>query len=515
MSTTKRPRQRQADAGAASSLPPAKRTKFGRDTQEHPSSLAFLTDERQRSGKTIAAKLTNGADTARVNRLHESIPPISGEAVVDDSEAENGFSGADSDVSSSSEDPSSESDLGKDEEEVGEDTPLEPVANGTSKHGKDEALDKVADHEQEDDNTAGSRAVVALTNGVHDEERHSPEADVPSFGDMLQAAHPDVIDVAAFNGPDLSKAIVPSESSKTVQPVLTNSLGTVLTQALRTNDKELLETCLQIKDNASVKSTIQRLQSPLVATLMQKLAERLHKRPGRAGPLMVWVQWALVAHGGYLASQPQVVKKLRSLRQVVRERANSLQSLITLKGKLDMLSAQVELRRSMRAYRADRDESDDDDEADVIYVEGMDQDISSSDGEEDGGAAPRRILPNRRRGATIKDTNGHGSDVEMDGDVPLINGIDDDAEMESMGEEDQDDANGLGGLIDDEAEESDGAESISSQEESSGGESDEEEEEEEEGASGSSSDSDDEASAGPPPSKQRPLGKRNTLIRKR
>ncbi|PSK40156.1 hypothetical protein B9Z65_8096 [Elsinoe australis] len=507
MSTAKRSHMRQADAGAASTLPPAKRAKFGRHTQEQPTSLAFLTDERQRAGKTIQAKPTNGIDTSRVDRVDSSKPAISGQ-VVDDSEDEAAASDAESVVSSSSEDPSLDSEV---EAEV--EVENRPTTNGTNKHDEDEEMEKAAaelDAEMAEPKSSRKTSKAAvLTNGASKDAEEADEDTGPSFGDMLQAAHPDVIDVAAaFNEPVASKALVPAENSKVLQAPSATSLGTVLTQALRTNDKDLLESCLQTKDLASIKSTIQRLQSPLVATLMQKLAERLHKRPGRAGPLMLWVQWSLVAHGGYLASQPQVVRKLRSLRQVVRERANSLQSLMTLKGKLDMLSAQVELRRGMRAQRAYQDESDED-EADVVYVEGVDNDDSSEE-EENEELATQKSLPTRKRRSLAKEESGPASDVEMDGDVPLINGIDDDAEVESMAEVDEDDLDAPEGLIDDEAEESEGEESMSSEDDASGSESEEDEEE----AEGSSS-SDEEAVEEIPVSKQgRPM-KRNALIRKR
>ncbi|KAG8627326.1 hypothetical protein KVT40_004809 [Elsinoe batatas] len=502
MSTTKRPRQRRTDADSNTALPPAKRTKFGRDEQEKPTSLAFLTDERKRAGKTIEANVTNGVSTARLDRADESKPAVSGGDQVDDSEDLDAVSDGESEVSSSSEAPSSESDVDEDKDEEVQKT------NGVDKHDDEEMEDVSDTADTQGKLPDDAHNQLALTNGAgHEEDTLDDDAE-PSFGDMLQATHPEVIDVAAaFSELVPSKAVVPADSSKVLQAPSATSLGTVLTQALRTNDKDLLESCLQTKDLASIKSTIQRLQSPLVATLMQKLAERLHKRPGRAGPLMVWVQWSLVTHGGYLASQPQVVRRLRSLRQVIRERANSLPSLITLKGKLDMLSAQVELRRSMKAQRAFQDESDED-EADVVYVEGVDKDDSSSNEDTNTAVISRRTLPSRKRKALTTEESGAASDLEMDGDVPLINGIDDDADMQSMGDEDEDDLEVGTGLIDDEAEESENEESMSSEEDASGSESEEDDE-----ADDSSSD-DDGVEEIPAPTKGRPI-KRNALIRKR
>ena len=160
------------------------------------------------------------------------------------------------------------------------------------------------------------------------------------------------------------------------------SLATVLTQSLRTNDTSLLETCLHTRDLSTVRSTIERLDSSFASDLLQRLAERLHSRPGRAGSLMVWIQWTLVAHGGYLAGQPEVMRKLKNLHKVVKERAGSLQSLLNLKGKLDMLEAQMNLRRHVLGKGKGKNVGNDDDEA-VIYVEGQETEDEDFDDEED------------------------------------------------------------------------------------------------------------------------------------
>ncbi|RAL61508.1 hypothetical protein DID88_009547 [Monilinia fructigena] len=189
------------------------------------------------------------------------------------------------------------------------------------------------------------------------------------------------------------------------------SLGTVLTQALKTNDVALLESCLHTTDLSTIRATIQRLDSPLAAILLQRLAERLHRRPGRAGSLMVWVQWAMITHGGYLATQRGLIKKLAE-------------------GKLDMLDAQIELRRSMQ--NRPRLDSEDNDEG-VIYVEGQ------SDDEEEViiNGLPQRLAKN----GDVEDI----SDSEIDEEI--LNGLV--AESDEEEEDSEDD------LIDDEAEETD------------------------------------------------------------
>ena len=276
-------------------------------------------------------------------------------------------------------------------------------------------------------------------NDDHPADDGTAEPEELSFGERLQAQDPEpvhaprVVDVeAAFVGSNAeSRALATTSNSRPLSAPSATSLGTVLTQALRTNDQDLLDSCLRVIDVDTIYATVERLPSPLVGTLLQKLAERLHKKPGRAGMLMVWVQWSLAAHGGYLASQPQLVKQLATLNKVLKERASGLQPLLSLKGRLDMLQAQLELRRRNQKKAA----NDDDDEA-VIYVEGEDDQSSA---EEDGMDA----IPEQARKRIRQDSEeGESSEDEMPTTMEVNEGSDEGSEDEE-------------GIFDDEASETD------------------------------------------------------------
>ncbi|KAI9882129.1 MAG: hypothetical protein M1823_006127 [Watsoniomyces obsoletus] len=201
-----------------------------------------------------------------------------------------------------------------------------------------------------------------------------------TFGELIADAH-DAVDVEAALGLPSNLPEAPSGWGD-VQVSSAHSLGTVLNQALKTNDVPLLETCLQSQDLTSVRATIQRLQPTLATTLLSKLAERMHRRPARAGSLMVWIQWTLIAHGGYLAGQPEVMRQLAALHDVLQDRARALQPLLALKGKLDMLQAQMQLRKSMQRVPipdGEGEDVDDEDEEAIIYVEGQDESADSDD----------------------------------------------------------------------------------------------------------------------------------------
>ncbi|KAK8086820.1 U3 small nucleolar RNA-associated protein 6 [Apiospora phragmitis] len=148
-------------------------------------------------------------------------------------------------------------------------------------------------------------------------------------------------------------------------------------QALRTDDADLLESCLRATDANTIRSTVQRLDSSLAGVLLTKLASRMHRRPGRAGTLLIWVQWTLVTHGGALATQPNLTKKLGELHRVMEERTRGLSSLLSLKGKLDLLVQQMKLRQMMQYSNEDEE---DEKEQGVVYVEGEENDEDMDDG---------------------------------------------------------------------------------------------------------------------------------------
>lgn len=226
-----------------------------------------------------------------------------------------------------------------------------------------------------------SDAQLDGTNGDHDTEmalfaatgddgESDQELAAPTFGDLVRAN--ETIDVPAALSATRPSAL--TAPGKSIIPPNSASLGTVLSQALRTDDVDLFESCLHVHDLTTVRNTIQRLDSSLAGNLLNKLASRMHRRPGRAGSLMTWVQWTLVAHGGALATQPGLVKQLGELNRVLEERSRGLGSLLALKGKLDMLEAQMQLRRSMQHGPGSDSEEEDDAEDGVVYVEGEEDD---------------------------------------------------------------------------------------------------------------------------------------------
>lgn len=325
-----------------------------------------------------------------------------------------------------------------------------------------------------------TQTALAIQNGGENEE----ETD-PSFGDLLRARNFEIVNVdASTTEPGVSeKAGAARSANRMLSIPSATSLGTVLTQALKTNDVDLLESCLQISSLESIRATVQRLHSSLATVLLQRLAERLYKRPGRAGSLMVWVQWAIVAHGGYLATQPATMKQIHTLYQVVKQRAAGLQPLLSLKGRLDMLEAQMQLRRNMQQGSRAGAMGDEDGTA-VIYVEGEEED-EEDEGDDDAADVVDGLESTVHASVKSKSKIGHALPLEIadsdedSGDMPMtfnneLDGRDDGDEVASGSSDEDED------LIDDEAEESeDDSEALSDEVDFDDGDEDDAEESEE------------------------------------
>lgn len=261
----------------------------------------------------------------------------------------------------------------------------------------------------------------------------------PTFGELVQRNS--AIDVEAELEYDAgSGALVPvaSNKNKAVTQIPSGvSLTTVLSQALKTNDAEMLESCFRTSDTNIIRSTVQRLNSTLAGTLIQRIAERMASRPGRYGHLLAWVQWTCIAHGGAIAGNNEILKRMTSLYKVMDQRSRSLPSLLLLKGKLDMLDAQINLRQSMADSRK---HGMDDGELleSVTHYAGVNNDDDSE--------AERQRKRKRTAKSTLED-----EDVDVDDEMDDGLGLGSDDDEDEGSEEDADED---GDMIDIEAEES-------------------------------------------------------------
>lgn len=126
----------------------------------------------------------------------------------------------------------------------------------------------------------------------------------------------------------------------------TSSLVTVLEQALQSSDDKMLEYCLRMTNTDTIDATVQRLPPSRVIPFLTRVVEKFEHRPTRASMLCVWIRSILTNHMSYLMGIPHLVEKLSSLYQTLEARLKVFQSIYRLSGRLELVLAQIESKRS-------------------------------------------------------------------------------------------------------------------------------------------------------------------------
>lgn len=123
------------------------------------------------------------------------------------------------------------------------------------------------------------------------------------------------------------------------------SLTTLLSQALISNDDAMLELALEVHDSHVIEATVSGLaihssQQQLLSKLLTKLAARIAKTPNRATSLSPWIQRILVTASANV-DQHSVITSLGPLRNLLQERVESFPRLLRLEGRLAVLGGQL------------------------------------------------------------------------------------------------------------------------------------------------------------------------------
>lgn len=209
---------------------------------------------------------------------------------------------------------------------------------------KDSIVPKVSDHLKNGRDAASSAAYkeagARVLSGAHMSGLDDEEA---TLADRLETLEVDEHDGEADDGDDDEDAPV----HRSLQLSTPGSFAVLLNQALLSDDKQLLETCLQEKDEKLIKSSIMRLDPSLATKLLEKLAEKISRVQHRSTRLLVWVRWVMIIHGGHLVTVSSLLKTLASLYSTLSARSATLPKLLALQGRLDLLSSQIELRKEV------------------------------------------------------------------------------------------------------------------------------------------------------------------------
>lgn len=201
------------------------------------------------------------------------------------------------------------------------------------------------------------------------------------------------------------------------------SLAHMLAQALHSNDKALLEECLNNTNEGVVRNTVMRLPPTLAVRFLTDVVGRLEAKPSRGVTLMVWIRAVLLIHSSYLMTVPDLPNILSGLYNLIDARLAVFPRLLKLSGRLDLLLSQIALK-SQAAPGGDAAElnvpitSFVDEESDL-------EDDDEENDDENGGT--------NAHGWEDEDDDGM-SDSDMDDDDD-----DDDGENDDEEEDDEDD----------------------------------------------------------------------------
>jgi hypothetical protein len=157
-----------------------------------------------------------------------------------------------------------------------------------------------------------------------------------------------------------NEIIIESNNSQTkfnAKKATSESLVTLLRQALTSNDDSQLEVAFQVSDKKVIENSILALAtsaqedeegtSDIIVTLLSKLVTRLSRKPARAQSLAFWVRNVLVALISTVGQDGEswkmgkkerdVAVKLGPLRNMLNERVECLPLLMRLEGRLALL----------------------------------------------------------------------------------------------------------------------------------------------------------------------------------
>ncbi|KAK9824325.1 hypothetical protein WJX72_009481 [[Myrmecia] bisecta] len=119
-----------------------------------------------------------------------------------------------------------------------------------------------------------------------------------------------------------------------------DSLAVLLKQALQSQDDSLLERCMSVSASSVVVTTVQRLEPADAVVLLDSIVKRLQAHALQGQALVGWLQAVLVHHTAYLMLSPGAQAVLTALYRDLEVRLSLQQPLLSLAGRLDLLTAQ-------------------------------------------------------------------------------------------------------------------------------------------------------------------------------
>lgn len=184
-----------------------------------------------------------------------------------------------------------------------------------------------------------------------------------------------------------------SEEIENIVQTKGESIVHLLTQGLRSNDKNLLESALFVKDDRTIDNTVSRLPIQSIVLLIRKLIRLSQDRTLVSSVSVRWLSAVLRIHASMLLANPDVLETFLPLENVLNMRLNNFEQLGLLEFKLKSLVDRINFDKRDKIKEQDAllvyNDSDDEDkrttdeEALLVYNESENEDQSSTTDEEE------------------------------------------------------------------------------------------------------------------------------------
>ncbi|KAI5952816.1 UTP9 [Candida jiufengensis] len=105
----------------------------------------------------------------------------------------------------------------------------------------------------------------------------------------------------------------------------------------------LIESCSSTDDSDLIKTLVIKLSTPQMEKLYQIISEEISKDSTKNFNLTIWLKWILLVHGNFIAKNTNL--EIKSLHSNLSNGLKILPSLYSIKGKLQLLKLQSEIRQ--------------------------------------------------------------------------------------------------------------------------------------------------------------------------
>lgn len=171
------------------------------------------------------------------------------------------------------------------------------------------------------------------------------------------------------------------------------SIVHLLIQGLRSNDKNLLESALFVKDDRTIDNTVSRLPLQSIVMLVHKLIRLSQDRTVISSVSVRWLTAVLRIHASLLLANPDVLETFLPLENVLSARLNNFRQLGLLEFKLKALVNRLNFDNEVKDKEQDAllvyNDSDDEDKKTtdedtlLVSIESEDEDQNTTDEEEE------------------------------------------------------------------------------------------------------------------------------------